>query len=280
MYKCNTIRNFLITGDCHRDISRLNHLDKEKYVPSETGIIILGDFGANFYFNKMDAEFKQKCQNTGYTFYCVRGNHEGRPENILTMERWEDIEVDNVVFREPQFPNIRYLMDGNVYSFNGHSALCIGGAYSVDKWYRLQNAQNAEWTGWFKDEQLTMNEMMDISKVHAGNNYDFILSHTCPFDWRPTDLFLSGLDQSTVDNTMEIWMQEFKDSLQWKIWLWGHFHADRIERPHCEIYYKDIENLETIWNRWCGEKTFKQEWWLQKSPYFYFDDNPWAKETT
>ena len=27
------------------------------------------------------------------------------------------------------------------------------------------------------------------------------------------------------------------------------------------------ENIETIWNRWYGEKTYEKEWWLPKSPY-------------
>lgn len=257
---------YYVTGDTHgRVYDRII-----KYIgtcPAElAAFIILGDAGFNFYLNKTDGKEKQKCQDTGHIFYCVRGNHEERPENIPTMEKWEDTEIGGVVFREPQFPNIRYLIDGEVYTFNGHSALVVGGAYSVDKWYRLQNARSEKWSGWFKDEQLTMDEMMDIIETHAGKEYDFVLSHTCPFDWRPTDLFLSGLDQSTVDNTMEMWMQEFKDTFTWKIWLFGHYHDDRLVRPHVEMYYTDTEDLEVIFERWVKNEI---EWWLKKDPNYY-----------
>jgi hypothetical protein len=61
-------------------------------------------------------------------------------------------------------------------------------------------------------------------------------------------------------------MDELKETFNWNIWLFGHFHADRVERPHVEQMYMDYELLDTIWNRWNGEKTFNKEWWLPKSP--------------
>ena len=80
------IKNFLITGDTHgRVMERLSHMEN-KYVPQETALIILGDAGINFYLNKTDAKNKKNINATGYTIYCVRGNHEERPENISTME--------------------------------------------------------------------------------------------------------------------------------------------------------------------------------------------------
>ena len=63
---------------------------------------------------------------------------------------------------------------------------------------------------WFKDEQLTYNERQKITKQIAGQSYDFVLTHTCPYDWRPTDLFLNFVDSKTVDPTMELWLEELK----------------------------------------------------------------------
>ena len=80
-------------------------------------------------------------------------------------------------------------------------------------------------------------------------SFDFVFTHTCPKDWQPTDLFLGSVDQSTVDSSMELWLDILKDKIGWNIWLWAHYHVDRIECPHCEIYYNDIENLDVIYKR-------------------------------
>ena len=46
------------------------------------------------------------------------------------------------------FSNILFAKDGEVYSFDGYKCMVIGGAYSVDKHYRLANG----WS-WFSTEQ-------------------------------------------------------------------------------------------------------------------------------
>ena len=252
-------------------------LDEQKI--EETAIIILGDAGLNFYLNNTDKKYKKMINSMGFCVYCVRGNHEERPENIPGMILVEDENVKNLVWFQEEFPNIRYFVDGNEYNIGGHSTLVLGGAYSIDKWYRLARAgytaaeavtANPKKCGWFKDELLTKEEMDAIEAKIYGKRYEFILSHTCPMSWEPTDLFLRGIDQTQVDKSMEIWMDGLLNHLDWRVWLFGHFHADRIERPCVEQMYMDYENIETIWNRWYGEKTYEKEWWLPKSPYMHW----------
>ena len=181
---------------------------------------------------------------------------------------------------ENEFPNIRYFKDGGIYDINGHKTLVIGGAYSVDKWYRLARAglleseNNPAKSGWFSDEMLTPSEMDAIGAVAAGQRFDLILSHTCPILWEPTDLFLDFIDQSTVDKTMEIWMDELRHKMaDWGVWCFGHFHADRIEAPRVQQFYYNIEDLETVWNRWFNEATIDQEYQLEKSPNYYKEES-------
>lgn len=239
---------YLVTGDTHgRVIDRIARIDRERYIPAESALIILGDAGINFYLNKTDKKNKEAINNTGYTIYCVRGNHEERPENIPSMEQRYDTDIDGCVWLEPQYPNIKYLMDGHIYTFNGHTALVIGGAYSVDKWYRLGRfPAGSKWTGWFPEEQLTQKEMEDISKWFSDRHYDFVFSHTCPYSWQPIDLFLPSLDQSSVDKTMEFWLDDFKNNITWGMWLFGHFHSDRVIQPRVKMFYTDIEDLEIL----------------------------------
>ena len=103
-----------------------------------------------------------------------------------------------------------------------------------------------------------------------GKHIDFMLTHTCPYSWEPRDMFLSMIDQSTVDDTMEKWMDMIKDDIRPYIWCFGHFHADRLERPHVEQYYNDMEELNTIYKRWKDyDKTKDLPWYLVKGQNFY-----------
>ena len=276
-----SITKWYITGDTHSDFSRFEKSYYNLANNSLYGIIILGDCGLNFYLNKTDYKKKEYLNKTypNLIFYCVRGNHEARPETIETMKQVFDEDVCGPVFMEDEFPNIRYFKDGCTYEINGHRTLVIGGAYSVDKWYRLNRAGLTEETndpaksGWFNNELLTEDEMLEIASVTFGKQFDFVFTHTCPLSWEPTDLFLSFIDQSTVDKSMEQWLDVIKADIHWGVWCFGHFHEDRIERPRVEQFYRNIEDLETVWNRWFDDETIKEEWWLKKSPHYHMEES-------
>ena len=263
------IKHVLITGDCHGQVENRLAYVKEvmpEYEPTETAVIILGDVGFQYYKNKKDWKLKHHAAQFGYTLYCLRGNHEDRISNSKVAHRIYDDEVKGFVWVEDEFPNIKYFDDDvEEYIINGKKVLTIPGAYSVDKWYRLQN----NWM-WFAEEQLTEQEMKFAEKYCEGQHYDLVLSHTCPYDWMPTDLFLNCVDQSTVDKTMEVWMNKFKEMINWKAWCFAHYHTDRLERPHVEIFYQEVEPLNTIVSRWKKyDETGELDWWLPRSPNFY-----------
>lgn len=270
------IRNVLITGDTHGRVSqRILNIARNypDLVPEETAIIILGDAGINFYLNKSDKKNKYQINKYGYKVYCVRGNHEEHPGNIDSMEYVFDEDVGYWVYWEEDYPNIRYLADGFIYNFKGYRCLVIGGAYSVDKWWRLQQAaaQGSSFSGWFEDEQLTPEEMRNIFERINGEEVDFVFTHTCPHSFEPTDLFLDCVDQSTVDKSMEYWLEDLSHIFSWKIWCFGHFHADRIERPRVEQFYYSYEEIDNIVNRWYKDKTISKDYKeMSLSPYMNF----------
>ena len=43
------------------------------------------------------------------------------------------------------------------------------------------------------------------------NKVDIILSHTCTYKYLPREMFLEGMDQSTVDNSTEYFLDEIKE---------------------------------------------------------------------
>ena len=227
---------YIVTGDTHGDMHRFKKYPYER--EGNTAIIILGDSGVNYFLSLRDRRVKHELQDSGYLYYLVRGNHEARPEEVADIELTNDLLVGNEVYVEPEFPAIRYLKDGGIYNFNGHKTLVIGGAYSVDKWYRL--SRNLIW---HKNEQLIGEEKEKIYETVKGQDFDFVFTHTCPYSWIPTDLFIPGINQDTVDNSTELWLEDIKEAINYKVWLFGHYHADRIERPGVEQYFKSFSVL-------------------------------------
>ena len=264
--------NWIITGDCHGEFSRFANLE-EKYKNDETAIIVLGDFCINYLLNDNDY-FKKRsfCKKYPQYFYVLRGNHEARPQDVHNMTKIYDPNVQGDVYMEPDFPRIRYFMDYGIYHINVYGKeyriAVIGGAYSVDKWYRLEMGRR-----WFENEQLTQDEKIDCLCKLMGQHFDIILSHTCPLRWEPTDLFLGGIDQSTVDKSMEQFLDEVIQSCTTNLYCFGHYHADRIERPGVEQYFTEMEELHEVIARWENyRKTGELDWWIPKSPNFNQDE--------
>ena len=54
-----------------------------------------------------------------------------------------------MVYYEEEFPSILFAKDGEVYNLNGLKTIVMGGAYSIDKAYRL-----AYGYGWWEDEPV------------------------------------------------------------------------------------------------------------------------------
>ena len=238
------------TGDTHSRVA--DRIYDGNLQPGDT-LIILGDNGLNFFLDDRDKKEKERVQASGVIVYCLRGNHDVRPQTLLTMERIYDDGVENFIYRESTYPNIRYLIDGSIYQFGDYSALVIGGAYSVDRDLRLKKIRKDGWCGWWPDEQLYECEKEKILRKVHRSNADFVFTHTCPLEFQPTDLFLSFVDQSNVDDSMERFLSEVSKEVDWNIWLFGHYHQDRIEKDYVEQFYSNVENLNDIHERWFSE---------------------------
>ena len=166
------------------------------HLGKKTALIILGDVGFNFHMNMKDKVRKEKASLFETYIYCVRGNHEQRPSKMPFMVEEYDERVGNFVWFEEEYPYIRYFQDGEIYNINDYKTLVLGGAYSIDKEFRLALG----WP-WFPGEQLNQLERDYIQEQVKGKKFDLILSHTCPISFCPTELFLKSIDQTKIDKT-------------------------------------------------------------------------------
>lgn len=216
-----------ITGDMHREFYRLHDIEKNK----DNMLIILGDAGINYYLDERDKLLKEQLNSYNIKLFCVQGNHEERPKNISTYK-----EIDmfgGKVYIEEEYPNLIFAKNGELYDIDNKKALVIGGAYSVDKNYRIIYGHP-----WFKDEQLSKEEKDNILNKYKNEHIDIILSHTCPLKYEPTEVFMKGIDQSDVDKSMEQFLNKVEESINYDKWYCGHYHTE-----------KQIDKLEFMFGR-------------------------------
>ena len=212
-----------ITGDKHADFREVFYFCYANETTLDDILIVLGDAGINYYVNDKDNELKNSLkEHYPITFFFIHGNHEERPENIKTYKTKKFHE--GIVYYEEDYPNILFAKDGEVYNFNNHKVLVIGGAYSVDKYFRLARGYN-----WYESEQPNDKTKNKVKKVlkDLDNKVDIILSHTCPYKYLPREMFLEGIDQSTVDNSTEYFLDEIEESTDYNLWYCGHYHTDK-----------------------------------------------------
>lgn len=231
---------FYITGDTHGDFSRYEIFTEDVRPTEDDVMIVLGDAGLNYYGNKTDIKKKNYVSSFPFTTFCIHGNHEQRPSTIDSYELKEF--CGGLVWYEPEFPNILFAKDGEIYSFDGMSCLVIGGAYSVDKEHRLLRGYK-----WFADEQPSDEIKKEVEEniKKAGNKVDIVLSHTCPIQYEPIEVFLSGIDQRKVDKSTEEWLGEIEKNLDYKKWYCGHYHTTKnIDRMR--FLYENFDELKRI----------------------------------
>ena len=238
------MKNIWLIGDPHGDYTVIhNFYIKHKQELSENYedniLIILGDAGFNYFLNKRDDFVKNKISKYPLTYFCIRGNHEERPSHLYLQfaANWhKEIFFKNTVYVEDPYPKIKYALDqGGKYEIEGNSVLVVPGAYSVDKWYRIQRG----WS-WFKDEQLSEEEKQELLE-DLEPKYDYILAHTCPNMWIPyiQDLFLPQVDQSMVDKSTEIFLNEIVASVEYKRFYFGHYHDNRYLHEFATMVYHE-----------------------------------------
>lgn len=243
----------LVEGDTHRgDIDRFDIFENmiDELQETENYLIILGDVGLNFYNKYSDRNIKQiySKRMTAYnmTMIAIRGNHEYRPEDCGYHKEWymwePDSRIEGWFWVEDEFPNLLFCDNFGQYMIGSKRFYEIGGAYSVDKYYRLSCGRT-----WVENEQLNEEEQEQCLKEICAHNditFDYVLTHTCPRSWEPIHLFLSGLDQSTVDKSTEDFLEKVEQKITYNKWFFAHFHHDEIINDKAELLFHDIKELE------------------------------------
>jgi len=210
-----------ITGDTHGEFSRFKSFCERFATSAKDTMIVLGDAGLNFYLDARDTKKKDYVATLPITFFFIHGNHEERP---YLCEGYEEADYrGGRVYINRRYPNQIFAKDGEIFDFDGKKTAVIGGAYSVDKEYRLSHG----WP-WFASEQpdAEIKRRAEEKLAAAGWKVDCVLTHTAPIEREPRHMFLSGIDQTKVDKTTELFLQTIANRLEFDRWYFGHYHGE------------------------------------------------------
>ena len=245
---------FFITGDKHRRFDKVKKFCQEMNTRRKDVLIVLGDAGFNYYDDKRDDELKKEISQLSITLFCLHGNKENRPQNIGTYGIRSF--CGGKVYYEPKYPNIYFAIDGEIYTFEGKKYMVVGGAHSVDKMRCLE-----EGTPFWHDEMPddTTKKTVERHLQREGNMIYGMMTHTCPVDYLPTEMFISTRQNADIkrkfrkakikktfkpdiDRSTEIWLGKLEKELDYKVWFCGHYHIDK-EIDKIQMMYHNIRPL-------------------------------------
>lgn len=228
---------FYITGDTHGEFYRIEQFCEEYETTTDDVMIILGDAGINFSLNDRDTRLKRELAELPITLFCIHGNHEERPYMIDTYEEkeWNG----GIVYWEEDYPNILFAKDGEIYDFDGKKCIVIGGAYSIDKYYRLRVG-----APWFDTEQPSeeIKDYVEAQLEKVNWQVNCVFTHTVPLPYEPVWAFIPGINQDAVDKSTENWLAWIEENLNYDSWYAGHYHVESQEGP-IRIMFTDIDEL-------------------------------------
>ena len=125
--------------------------------------------------------------------------------------------------------------------------MVIGGAHSVDK-LRCLEENKPFWTDEMPDSDTKAR--VETRLAEENNRIYGMLTHTCPIEYLPTEMFMSTRQNAAVkrkprkakskkffkpdiDRSTEIWLGELEKKLDYSIWFCGHYHIDKqLDKIH------------------------------------------------
>ena len=215
-----------ITGDTHIpiDIHKLSgsYFKEQKHLTKEDILIICGDFGGVWDNSKEELYWRKWLDDKSFTTLFVDGNH----ENFDLLYKFDEVEKYGAKVRQIA-SSIFHLERGEIYTIQGKSFFCMGGASSHDKFLRTPLRS------WWPEELPSKEEMRHAVDMLDAHKWcvDYIISHCAPkktqeriADWYENDSLTS-------------FFQLINDNAVFRHWYFGHYHVDMcVDAKHTALY--------------------------------------------
>lgn len=236
----------LVVADIHGSFDYFEK-DINKKDLKDCIIIVAGDCGFGFhrkvYYERIFTSMNRHFIERNIHCYMIRGNHD-----------------DPYYFNSDiiKFSNVQTIPDYTILSIGKHNILCVGGAISVDRTFRideywkkidhyaitmnvtLEDAKSVILPYYWEDE-MPIYDLDKLSEItNSGIKIDMVVTHTSPsfaFNtdkkeikfWLKKDEFLStDLDKERKVLT-DLYLYLITNNHPLKKWVYGHFHKHNNE---------------------------------------------------
>ena len=176
--------NVVVAGDIHVEFNQLVHKLCVQYAMRDTLLIVAGDCGFGFdnpgYYDEMVKKNSRRMSEANNWIVFVRGNHDNPAY------------FDGETFRHLRFIAVP---DYSIIRACGHTILCVGGAISIDRLYRMQ-----KWEEDKAKQKYTPSGIVDsrlarqyywpseapiyddalLTRINEGFAIDTVVTHTAP----------------------------------------------------------------------------------------------------
>ena len=240
IYEYPDAKGIVVSGDIHGDYEALVYKCCIQYGMTDTLIIVAGDCGFGFnkfgYYEDMYMKLSSHLTKANNWIVFIRGNHDNPAYfdgKQVNYKRWKAVP------------------DYSVLKACGHTILCVGGAISVDRTWRMYEqyiVEDKEKYGklmpyvYWPDEVPVYDEVR-LDAVDKQCAVDVVITHTSPSfcekrsrgeiqDWliRDEDLLDDIKHERKVMDGIHAYLTAHFHPLQQ--WYYGHFHEswhDEIE---------------------------------------------------
>lgn len=218
----------ILLSDIHGNSYMIKLLCSDSIYENEKYILQLGDFG--FIFDEQESEeenislnyINRLLENNNKTLFTILGNHEcwSRYLDMVTCFDWD--------FKTWKIRDSIYVIQpGEIVNLEGKTILCVGGADSIDKSWRLQYAQKYKEKIWWFEETISDNDMYNAyhNLEKYDNKVDYICTHCEPY----TFMAKSQIVSNPLPTRSEMLLDGLLSVVEFKKWYGGHVHAT------CEI---------------------------------------------
>lgn len=190
---------------------------------SDDTVIVTGDFGyvmRGEQNNLPERNTLNALAKKPYTILFCDGNHEGFD---YLVKYPEEMRYGAPVRRIRD--NVFWLQRGYVYTIEGKTFFVMGGAYSMDKAFRLWHQECTGEKIWFEQELPTAEEYQRAiqSLQDHSNRVDYILTHTAPRSVIPRIIAAYPDDHDRELTGFFDWIYH---EVSFTKWYFGHFHVD------------------------------------------------------
>lgn len=238
----------LITGDTHGNARWLReYIFPVAMTLKADAIVQLGDFGA-WEHTPAGVAFMNEVGNigldAGIPLYWLHGNHD---KHSHTIEAYKPDERGFLVCRE----FVRYIPQGHTWTWGGVSFRSFGGAYSVDKQWRVDRERKKGKPGtlWFPEEEMTDAEMTDLLAAdHSAK--DIILSHDKPYSSRP------GWNRKNLPGCTpnQLRLEKALRAHEPQYWFHGHLHFHYVDTVHGDTWSTTVVGVN------CDDNAAEEFW--------------------